>query len=125
MANVPLNEVDRVLERRGHRFVRYADDCNVYVRSQRAGERVLAGLRKLYERLHLKVNDAKTAGVPITQRKFLDYAFWCGPGGPLERKVSDKVLKNFKQRIRHITRRSGGRSLTEIAATPAYAHGRL
>ena len=61
LANVLLDEVDRELERRGHRFVRYADDCNVYVRSRRAGERVLAGLTKLYERLHLKVNEAKSA----------------------------------------------------------------
>ena len=61
LANVLLDEVDRELEKRGHRFVRYADDCNVYVRSHRAGERVLAGLRTLYERLHLKVNEVKTA----------------------------------------------------------------
>ena len=58
LANVLLDEVDRALERRGHRFVRYADDCNVYVRSRLAGERVLDGLRRLYERLHLKVNEA-------------------------------------------------------------------
>ncbi len=62
LANVLLDEVDRELERRGHRFVRYADDCNVYVRSQRAGERVLQGLRQLYAELHLKVNEAKTRG---------------------------------------------------------------
>jgi RNA-directed DNA polymerase len=62
LANVLLDEVDRELERRGHRFVRYADDCNVYVRSRRAGERVLVGLRKLYDRLHLKVNEVKTCG---------------------------------------------------------------
>ena len=80
LANVLLDEVDRELERRGHRFVRYADDCNVYVRSQKAGERVLDGLRKLYDRLHLKVNDAKTAVAPASRRKFLGYAFWYGPG---------------------------------------------
>ncbi len=62
LANVLLDEVDRALERRGHRFVRYADDCNVYVRSQKAGERVLAGLRKLYTRLHLKVNGEDGGG---------------------------------------------------------------
>jgi hypothetical protein len=84
LANVPLDEVDRALEKRGHRFVRYADDCNVYVRSVRAGERVLAGLRKLYERLHLKVNDAKTAVAPASRRKFLGDAFWYGPGGQLK-----------------------------------------
>mgnify|MGYP001268526000 CR=1 FL=1 len=81
LANVLLDEVDRELERRGHRFVRYADDCNVYVRSRRAGERVLAGLKALYARLHLKVNEAKTAVAPSSGRKFLGYAFWNGPGG--------------------------------------------
>ena len=73
LANVLLDEVDRELERRGHRFVRYADDCNVYVRSRRAGERVLAGLTKLYERLHLKVNEAKSAVAAASSRKFLGY----------------------------------------------------
>jgi retron-type reverse transcriptase len=66
LANVLLDEVDRELEKRGHRFVRYADDCNVYVRSGRSGERVLKGLRKLYDRLHLKVNEAKTAVAQAT-----------------------------------------------------------
>ena len=115
LANVLLDEVDRELERRGHRFVRYADDCNVYVRSRRAGERVLAGLRKLYDRLHLKVNDAKTAVAPASNRKFLGYAFWYGPGGQVKCKVAAKALEAFKQRIRELTRRSGGRSLPEIA----------
>ena len=115
LANVLLDEVDRELEQRGHRFVRYADDCNVYVRSRRAGERVLAGLIQLYERLHLKVNDAKTAVAPASRRKFLGYAFWYGPGGQVKCKVADKALKTFKQRIRQLTRRSGGRNLSEIA----------
>ena len=115
LANVLLDEVDRELERRGHRFVRYADDCNVYVRSRRAGERVLAGLIKLYERLHLKVNDVKTAVAPASRRKFLGYAFWYGPGGQVKCRVADKALKTFRQRIRQLTRRSGGRNLSEIA----------
>jgi len=115
LANVLLDEVDRALERRGHRFVRYADDCNVYVRSQKAGERVLEGLRKLYDRLHLKVNEAKTAVAPASHRKFLGYAFWYGPGGQVKCRVADKAFKIFKQRIRQLTRRSGGRNLSEIA----------
>jgi len=114
LANVLLDEVDRELERRGHRFVRYADDCNVYVRSRRAGERVLAGLKTLYERLHLKVNEAKTAVAPSSRRKFLGYAFWNGSGGQVRCKVADKAKETFKQRIREMTRRSGGRSLPEI-----------
>ena len=104
----------RELERGGHRFVRYADDCNVYVRSRRAGERVLAGLKTLYARLHLKVNEAKTAVAPSSRRKFLGYAFWYGSGGQVRCKVADKAKEAFKQRIREMSRRSGGRSLPEI-----------
>jgi group II intron reverse transcriptase/maturase len=115
LANVLLDEVDRELERRGHRFVRYADDCNVYVRSQRAGERVLAGLQRLYDQLHLKVNAAKTAVARATGRKFLGYALWLGAGGQVNRAVAKQAMATFKQRIRELTRRSGGRSLPEVA----------
>ena len=115
LANVLLDEVDRELERRGHRFVRYADDCNVYVRSRRAGERVLAGLTKLYERLHLKVNEVKTAVAPATGRKFLGYELWCSAGDRIKCAVARKALATFRQRIRQLTRRSGGRNLSEIA----------
>ena len=116
LANVLLDEVDRALERRGHRFVRYADDCNVYVRSQKAGERVLAGLRKLYTRLHLKVNEAKTAVGPARGRKFLGYCLWAGPRGEIKRAVHAKAIDTYKARIRRLTRRSSGRSLEEVAA---------
>ena len=114
LANVLLDEVDRALERRGHRFVRYADDCNVYVRSRRAGERVLEGLRKLYNRLHLKVNEAKTAVANATGRKFLGYALWRAKGGQVKCTVARKVVGTFRQRIREMTCRSGGRSLPEV-----------
>ncbi|CAB3972078.1 RNA-directed DNA polymerase (Reverse transcriptase) [Burkholderia cenocepacia] len=114
LANVLLDEVDRELEKRGHRFVRYADDCNVYVRSHRAGERVLAGLRTLYERLHLKVNEVKTAVAYATRRKFLGYKLWRGAGGQVKCAVAGKALETFKQRIRELTCRSGGRSLPEV-----------
>ena len=90
LANVLLDEVDRELERRGHRFVRYADDCNVYVRSQRAGERVLAGLRKRYARLHLKVNESKTAVARAFGRKLLGYCLWRRPGGEVKRAVASQ-----------------------------------
>ncbi|VCU72035.1 Group II intron-encoded protein LtrA [Pigmentiphaga humi] len=76
LANVLLDEVDRELERRGHCFVRYADDCNVYVHSRRAGERVMALLRRLYGGLKLKVNEAKSAVASAFTRKFLGYALW-------------------------------------------------
>jgi group II intron reverse transcriptase/maturase len=115
LANVLLDEVDRELERRGHRFVRYADDCNVYVRSQKAGERVLAGLRKRYDRLHLKVNDAKTAVASAYGRKFLGYCLWAAPRGEVRRAVASKAIETYKQRIRRLTRRTGGRSLAEVA----------
>jgi len=74
LANVLLDEVDKELERRGHCFVRYADDANVYVRSRRAGERVMALLRKQYGRLRLKVNEAKSAVASVFGRKFLGYS---------------------------------------------------
>jgi RNA-directed DNA polymerase len=115
LANVLLDEVDRELEKRGHRFVRYADDCNVYVRSQKAGERVLQGLRQLYSRLHLKVNEAKTAVARVYGRKFLGYCFWAAPGGEVKRAVAGKAIDTFRRRIRQITRRSCGRSLAEVA----------
>ena len=115
LANVLLDEVDRELEKRGHKFVRYADDCNVYVRSQRAGERVLMGMRKLYDRLHLKVNESKTAVTCAYGRKFLGFHFWQGPGGEIKRGVAYKAIVTFKKRIRQITRRTCGRSLNEVA----------
>ena len=116
LANVLLDEVDRELEKRGHRFVRYADDCNVYVRSRRAGERVLVGMRKLYDRLHLKVNEAKSAVARATGRKFLGYELWRRAGGEVKLAVAGKAIDTFKARIRLLTRRTCGRSLTEVAA---------
>lgn len=109
-----LDEVDRELERRGHRYARYADDCNVYVRSQKAGERVMALLVRCYGKLHLKINESKSAVASVFGRKFLGYALWATPKGEVKRAVSDKALETFKQRIRQITSRSGGRSIGEV-----------
>lgn len=114
LANVLLDEVDRELERRGHRFARYADDCNVYVRSQKAGERVMELLRRCYDKLHLKINESKSAVAGAFGRKFLGYAFWLAPKGVVKRAVSKKALETFRQRIRQLTRRSGGRSISEV-----------
>jgi RNA-directed DNA polymerase len=114
LANVLLDEVDKELERRGHCFVRYADDANVYVRSRRAGERVMVLLRRLYGRLRLKVNETKSAVASVFGRKFLGYSFWVAAGGAIRRKVAAKPLATFKQRIRELTRRSGGRSMSEV-----------
>jgi group II intron reverse transcriptase/maturase len=115
LANVLLDEVDKELERRGHCFVRYADDCNVYVRSRRAGERVMALLRRLYGRLHLSINESKSAVASAFARKFLGYSFWTAAGSVTKRRVADKPLRAFKNRIRQLTRRSSGRSMREVA----------
>jgi RNA-directed DNA polymerase len=114
LANVLLDEVDRELECRGHRFVRYADDCNVYVRSRKAGQRVMALLKRLYDKLHLKINESKSAVAGAFGRKFLGYSLWGAPKGEVRRSVSVKARETFKQRIRQLTRRSGGRSMTEL-----------
>lgn len=114
LANVLLDEVDKELERRGHCFARYADDCNVYVRSRRAGERVMALLRRLYARLRLTVNETKSAVASAFGRKFLGYEFWAAPQGVVKRGVAGKPMATFKQRIRQLTRRSGGRSMGQV-----------
>jgi group II intron reverse transcriptase/maturase len=115
LANVLLDEVDRELARRGHRFVRYADDCNVYVRSRRAGERVLQGLRDCYARLALKVNESKTAVAMVWGRKFLGYCFWAAPPGVVKLAVATQAMHKLRVRIRQLTRRVRGRSLEQIA----------
>lgn len=114
LANVLLDEVDKELERREHCFARYADDCNVYVRSRRAGERVMALLRRLYARLRLTVNEAKSAVASAFGRKFLGYALWAAQGDVVKRGVASKLMATFKQCIRQLTRRSGGRSMGQV-----------
>jgi RNA-directed DNA polymerase len=114
LANVLLDEVDRELERRGHRFARYADDCNVYVRSLKAGERVMTLLKRLYGKLHLKINESKSAVGKAFGRKFLGFALWAAPKGEVKRAVSAKARETFKQKIRQITRRTCGRSMSQV-----------
>lgn len=116
LANVLLDEVDKELERRGHRFVRYADDCNVYVRSKRAGERVMQSLVRLYAKLRLRVNTSKSAVAKAWERSFLGYSFWVAPGRTIKRRVSPKALMAMKERVRQITSRNGGRSIARVAA---------
>ena len=113
LANVLLDEVDRELERRGHRFVRYADDCNVYVRSRRAGERVMGFLRCLYGRLRLQINESKSAVANAVGRKFLGYSLWVA-AGVVKRAVSRKALATFRQNVRWRTRRCGGCSMAQV-----------
>jgi RNA-directed DNA polymerase len=114
LANVLLDEVDRALEARGHSFARYADDCNVYVGSIKAGQRVMALLRKLYGDLRLQINEAKSAVARAFGRKFLGYELWVAPGREVKCAVAQKALDNFKARIRQLTRRSGGRSVEQV-----------
>ena len=102
LANVLLDEVDKELERRGHCFVRYADDANIYIRSRKAGERVMALLRRLYGALRLAVNETKSAVASVFGRKFLGYAFWAAPGGAIKRRVANKPMATFKRRIRQL-----------------------
>ncbi|MFT3816187.1 MAG: group II intron reverse transcriptase/maturase [Rubrivivax sp.] len=114
LANVLLDEVDKELEARGYSFARYADDCNVYVGSIKAGQRVMALLRRLYARLKLQVNEAKSAVASAFGRKFLGYALWVARGREVKCKVADKALGDFKARIRQLTRRSGGRGMEQV-----------
>lgn len=114
LANVMLDEVDKKLERHGHCFARYADDCNVYVGSRKAGARVMALLRRCYAKLRLEVNESKSAVASVFGRKFLGYSLWMAKGGAVKCKVAAKPLSTFKQRIRELTRRKGGRSMGDV-----------
>src|SRR6185312_8753515 len=112
LSNLMLDVLDRELTRRGHRFVRYADDCNIYVRSRRAGERVMAGVTRFLERrLKLKVNREKSAVARPVERKFLGFSFTAGRQP--KRRIAPSALARFKSRIRELTRRTGGKSLEQ------------
>jgi len=124
LANVLLDEVDKELERRGHRFARYADDCNVYVRSKRAGDDVMALLRGLYAGLHLRVNEAKSAVARPWERKFLGFSFWDAPGREVRRRVAPKAIASFKEKVRELTARNCGCSLGRVVEDlAAYLRG--
>ncbi len=114
LANVLLDEVDKALQARGYRFARYADDCNVYVGSMKAGERVMALLRQLYAKLKLQINEAKSAVTSAFGRKFLGYELWVAKGREVKCAVAHKAVDDFKARIRQLTRRSGGRSMQQV-----------
>jgi RNA-directed DNA polymerase len=115
LANVLLDEVDKELEKRGHAFVRYADDCNVYVKSRRAGERVMQLLRRLFSGLRLQVNEAKSAVDHVRNRKLLGYSFWFSRGAEVKRRVASKAMRTMKDRVREITRRSRSQSVQRVA----------
>src|SRR6202046_4108985 len=123
LSNLVLDELDRELERRGHRFVRYADDCNIYVRSERAGQRVMESvIRFIMQELKLKVNEAKSAVAHPQERKFLGFSFTAGP--EVRRVIAPKALDRFKRRVREITRRAKGVSMkTTIEELAPYMRG--
>ncbi len=123
LANVLLDEVDKELERRGHCFVRYADDCNVYVRSRRAGDRVLSVLKQMYGKLRLRINEEKSAVARATSRKFLGYGFWA-QRGVTKLHVAPEALEEMKRNVRGFTSRNGGRSMTQVcSALGRYVRG--
>jgi RNA-directed DNA polymerase len=111
LANLLLDDLDKELERRGHSFCRYADDCNIYVRTQKAGERVLSSVtRFLEEKLRLQVNQGKSAAAPVQERQFLGYRI-LGDGRLV---MAPRSLERIKRRIRQITRRNRGISLEQM-----------
>jgi RNA-directed DNA polymerase len=113
LSNLVLDELDRELERRHHRFARYADDCNIYVRSERAGKRVMQSITGFIERrLQLKVNESKSAVARPQERKFLGFSFTYGRGA--QRRIAPKALDRYKRKVRELTRRTRGVSLEQM-----------
>lgn len=111
LSNIMLNELDVELERRGHKFCRYADDCNIYVRSYTAGERVMKSITEfISKRLKLQVNETKSAVALVSERKFLGYSF----RNDGELRVSDQALAKFKDKIRELTKRNKGVSFEMV-----------
>jgi RNA-directed DNA polymerase len=115
LSNLVLDELDRELERRSHRFVRYADDCNIYVRSEKAGRRVMASLTRFIERrLKLQINTEKSAVARPWHRSFLGFTVKDDPA--FRRCIADKAVTRFKDRVRELTRRHRGVSLEKMIA---------
>jgi RNA-directed DNA polymerase len=109
-----LDEFDRELERRGHRFARYADDSNIYVRSRRAGERVMKSLTRFISvKLKLQVNQSKSAVAEPWERKFLGFSFTSS--ALPKRRIAPKAVKRFKERVRELTNRTRGISIERMA----------
>jgi RNA-directed DNA polymerase len=114
LSNIVLDEFDQELERRGLRFARYADDSNIYVRSKRAGERVMESItRFIATKLKLKVNESKSAVARPWERKFLGFSF-TNAGIP-KRRIAPKAVDRFKERIRELTSRTRGVSTERMA----------
>lgn len=112
LANILLDDVDKVLERDGHCFARYADDLNVYVKSERAGQRVFERLRKLFSALHLRINEEKSAVAKVSTRKFLGCVLM--GGGKVRPRAAPESIKRFKARVRQETRPTRGKSFKDV-----------
>lgn len=125
LSNLVLDELDRELQQRGHRFARYADDCNIYVRSQRAGQRVMESVSEfITHRLKLKVNEQKSAVARPWERKFLGFSFTVEREP--RRRIAPKAIVRFKGRIRELTKRVRGVSLAKMVEnTSVYLRGWL
>jgi RNA-directed DNA polymerase len=112
LSNLVLDELDKELERRGHRFCRYADDCNIYVRSERAGERVMASVKQfITKKLKLRVNESKSAVARPKERKFLSFSI---TNDGSTRLIAPVAIERFKMRVRKLTGRSRGRSVVQL-----------
>jgi RNA-directed DNA polymerase len=115
MSNVVLDDLDCELERRGHRFVRYADDCNIYVKSERAGQRVMESIKTfIANKLKLKINESKSAVARPGERKFLGFSFTRSGKTPNRRKIAPQALERFKTKIRVLTNRNRGKSIEQV-----------
>jgi group II intron reverse transcriptase/maturase len=125
LANILLDDLDKELEKRGHKFVRYADDCNVYVKSKRAGERVMTSIRKfLQERLKLKINEQKSAVDRPWKLKFLGFSMYKAKAGRILIRLAPQTIKRVKMKIREITSRNKPVSMAErIERLNAYLGG--
>jgi group II intron reverse transcriptase/maturase len=116
LSNIMLNDLDRELEERGHKFVRYADDCNIYVKTQRAGERVMESVTKYLEKkLKLKVNPKKSKVERATRVKFLGFSFFKRKGAVLIR-IANRTKERFMEKMRNLTRRTRSSKLEDIVS---------
>jgi group II intron reverse transcriptase/maturase len=116
LSNIMLNDLDRELEERGHKFVRYADDCNIYVKTQRAGERGLESVKQYLEKkLKLKVNPKKSKVERATRAKFLGFSFWKRKGEVLIR-IANRTKERFMEKIRHLTKRTRTGKMEDVVS---------
>jgi len=116
LSNIMLNDLDKELEKRGHKFVRYADDCNIYVKTERAGERVLKSVKQYLEKkLKLKVNPKKSKVERATRAKFLGFSFWKRKGEVFIR-LANRTKERFTEKIRNLTKRTRSGKMEDIVS---------